>query len=452
MRHRLRFLMILGMAFLASSCSTVYTSSDVPKNDEDVVVVELSEQTVSTYNRSTYVPKALPAVFYQNAGGTGTLRGPGTVPQPSLSRQSQPSALSRRIPPEPVVGPYRIGVGDVVLLATKNNESSVEQLSGLLAAQNRRQGYTVQDDGAIAIPDVGRVVLAGLTIEDAEAELFQRLVENQIDPAFSLEIAEFNSQRVSVGGWVKDPGVSTIGLTPVYLDQALSAAGGLTVRDLDFASIRLYRDGALYQIPLAEYLNTPALQKTRLVAGDSIYVDAEYELDKAEIYFREQIALTNTRLLARERALNELLAEIRVRRENLQESRDNFQAREALDGVDRDYVYLAGERSQPARYTLPYERQATLADALFNGNGFSSETSDPSEIYVLRAAPKKGHQERVLALHLDAENAASYVLATKLQLRPNDVVFIAEQRITRWGRVITQLSPALLTAGIASLR
>ncbi len=123
----------------------------------------------------------------------------------------------------------------------------------------------------------------------------------------------------------------------------------------------------------------------------------------------------------------------------------------ALDGVDRDYVYLAGERSKPSRYTLPFGRQATLADVLFDGNGFSSETSDPSEIYVLRGAPKKGHRERVLALHLDAKNAASYVLATKLNLRPNDIIFIAEQRVTRWGRVVTQLSPAILAAGIAAI-
>lgn len=451
MKRLLKTLIAFSSLAYVEGCSTIYVSSDVPQNDENVVVVEMSEQTISTYNRSSYIPKTLPSVFYQSAGGVGTIRGIGSVPNSSLSEQKQPTTLPRRLPPEPVVGPYKIGIGDVVLLATKTNNNSVEQLSGLLAAQNRRQGYTVQEDGAIAIPDVGRVAISGMTIEEAEAELFQRLVENQIDPAFSLEIADFNSQRVSVGGQVRDPKVTTIGLTPVYLDQVLSSAGGVTVKDMDFASIRLYRDGRLYQIPLAEYLDTPSLQKIRIVAGDNIYVDAEYELDKAEIYFREQIALTTVRLQARERALNELLGEIQIRRENLEEARENFESRIELDGVDRDYVYLAGERSEPGRYTLPFGRQATLADVLFDSEGFSTETSDPSEIYVLRAAPKKGHQERVLALHLDAKNAANFVLATKLNLQPNDVVFIAEQRVTRWGRVVTQLSPAILAAGIAAI-
>lgn len=445
-----KFVLLAMFAFL-SACNAIYVAPDVPRNDEHVVVVPVSTQTISTYNRSAYTPKSLPSVFFQSAGNTGTLRGIGTLPEASLLQEQRPSVLKSNIPIEPRVGAYRIGVGDVVLLATKSNRNSVEELSGLLAAQNNRLGYTVQDDGAIAIPDVGRVRIAGLTLEEAEAELFQSLVENQIDPAFSLEIAEFNSQLVSIGGAVRDPGVTSITLTPLYLDQAIADAGGLSVRDLDFASIRLYRDGDLYQIPLQEFLDNPEMQRIRLVAGDSIYVDTEYELDKAETYFNQQIQLSTLRMSARERALEELSTEISLRRAELDEQRSNFEARVELDGVDRDYVYLAGERSQPSRYTLPFGRQTTLADALFDGNGFSSETSDPSEIYVLRAAPKKGHQERVIALHLDAEDATAFVLATKLELRPNDIVFIAEQRVTRWGRVVNQLGPGLIAAAIAAL-
>lgn len=130
----------------------------------------------------------------------------------------------------------------------------------MLAAQNRRQGYTVQDDGAIAIPDVGRVMVAGLTLEEAEAALFQRLLSAQIDPSFSLEIAEFNSKRVSIGGAVGTPTIAPITLTDLTLDAAIALAGGIQTPDLDYASIRLYRDGALYQIPLNDYLSRGELQ------------------------------------------------------------------------------------------------------------------------------------------------------------------------------------------------
>jgi len=217
-------------------------------------------------------------VFFANAGTGNTARGMGeSAPALSLDRQNRPAAMETRLPPQVTTGPYEIGVSDVLLLATKTAGSTVEELSGLLAAQNSRQGYTVQYDGAIAIPDVGRVKVAGLTLEEAEAELFQRLVDNQIDPSFSLEIAEFNSKRVALGGAVGQPTVVPVTLTPLTLDAALAAAGGIKTEDLDYASIRIYRDGTLYQIPLNEYLRRPAAQKTRLIDGDSVFVDTECE-------------------------------------------------------------------------------------------------------------------------------------------------------------------------------
>ncbi|WP_323770758.1 hypothetical protein [Antarctobacter sp.] len=48
-----------------------------------------------------------------------------------------------------------------MLLATRGAASTIEQLSGLLAAQNQRQGYTVRDDGSIAILEIGAVQLGG---------------------------------------------------------------------------------------------------------------------------------------------------------------------------------------------------------------------------------------------------------------------------------------------------
>lgn len=67
-----------------------------------------------------------------------------------------------------------------------------------------------------------------------------------------------------------------ITLTTLTLDEALSAAGGISTTDLDYASIRIYRAGTLYQIPVQDYLKRPQLQKLRLTADDSVFVDTEY--------------------------------------------------------------------------------------------------------------------------------------------------------------------------------
>ena len=320
-----------------------------------------------------------------------------------------------------------------------------------MAAQNSRQGYTVQDDGSVNIPDVGRVRIAGMTVDEAEADLFQRLVENQIDPTFSLEVAEFNSRRVSIGGAVGNPTVVPITLTPLYLDEALAAAGSVSVADIDLGSVRIYRDGILYQIPLTSLYASADLQRTRLIEGDSVFVDTEFQLDRAESFFEQQIRVTTTRLAGRERALDELTTEVQLRRANLNEQRDNFDTRLELGAVKQHYVYLTGEVVRQTRYALPFEQQASLADALFDdAEGIAKETGDVSEVYVLRASTDPREFGAVTAWHLDARNAANFTVAARFELRPDDVVFIAENPVTRWGRTIQQITPSLITAPVVA--
>lgn len=448
---RLTLALLLTAALTA--CGVAYQSPDVIAGSSDaskVRVVPVTAESVMVANRSGFTPQTLPAIFNQTAGSSG-LRGAGATPLPVSTPETRPQALETRVPPAVDPGPYRIGVGDVVLLATPQTGGTVEELTGLLAAQNRRQGYTVQDDGAIAIPDVGRVEIAGQTLEDAEALLFQRLVENQIDPTFSLEIAEFNARKVSIGGAVARPTVAPIRLTPLFLDQALAQAGGVTADDLDFASVRIYRDGSLFQIPLSRLYADSGLQRIQLIDGDSVFVDTEFELEKASAYFEEQIRLAEFRQNARSAALNELATEVSLRRASLQEARSNFQTRLDLGGVKRDYVYLTGEVGSQSRFTLPFNQRASLADALYDGaGGVPTTTGNVREIYVLRGSQNPREFAAVTAWHLDARNAANLLLATRFELRPNDVIFVAEQPVTRWSRVVTQITPSLISTGVSA--
>ncbi|SIO02876.1 polysaccharide biosynthesis/export family protein [Vannielia litorea] len=442
---------MIGLCVVLAACGTAYQSPKVRGGLTDgtrVRVVPVNAETTLLANRSQYDPRTLPAIFSTGAGAGGGLRSSGALPDPVFEQTSPPSSLETRLPPQADPGPYAIGVGDVILLATPKAGGTVEELSGLLAAQNARQGYTVQDDGSVNIPSVGRVRIAGMTVEEAEAELFQRMVQSQIDPTFSLEIAEFNSQKVSVGGAVSNPAVASIRLTPLYLDQALAAAGGVTAKDLDYASIRIYREGALYQIPLREFYARSGLKRIRLIDGDSIFVDTEYELDQAQSYFEQQITLAGFRSQQRRDALSELSTEIAIRRDALNEARQNYRAQVEFDAVDRDYVYLTGEVERQARFPLPLGRQASLADALFEGaGGIPLETGNVREIYVLRASDDPREFGAVTAWHLDGRNAANFTLAAKFELRPDDVIFVAEQPVTRWNRVVRQITPSLITTG-----
>ncbi len=444
----------LALVGALAGCSTIYRSPSVSAGVSDtgkVRVVAMTPETVLVANRASYQPQTLPAVFGLSAGsGAGVSpRGIGTLPAAPSTQDGGRSGLRLDLPPAVASTPYTIGVGDVVVLSTPSTQGTVGELSGLLAAQNSRNGYTVQDDGSINIPDVGRVRLVGLTVDEGEALLFQRLVESQLDPTFSLEVSEFNSRRVSVGGAVGQPGVMPITLTPLTLSEALSSAGSVSVGDIDVSSVRIYRDGKMYQIPLEDLYSRSDLQNLHLVAGDSVFVDTDYDLNRAERYFAQQILLKQTSLSGRETARDELTTAINLRRAELNERRGNFTQTLDLDAVDRDYVYLSGEVRTQGRYTLPFNRKAVLADALFDtGGGIAKETGDASEIYVLRASDDVREFGAVTAWHLDVRNAANLAMASKFELRPDDIVFVAENPVTRWARVVDQITPSLITAPI----
>ncbi|WP_281982815.1 polysaccharide biosynthesis/export family protein [Thalassorhabdomicrobium marinisediminis] len=450
-----RNIFVTAVVLALSGCGAVYTSPKVLQTAADaslVRVVPVTRETVLQANRSAYQPRTLPALFSATTEGSGALTGAGALPIPPLEAQSPPTTMQLRPPPQVNPGPYEIGVGDVLIISTPTSGSTVAELSGLIAAQNRRQGYTVQDDGAIAIPDIGRIPVAGLTLAAAEEEVFDQLVRSQVEPSFSIEVAEFNSQRVSVGGGVARPAVVPITLIPLTLEQALAAAGGITVADQDFASVRLYRDGTLYQIPLTELYASDQYLNTRLLPGDSIFVDISYDLDRAQAYFAQQLSLVNARQTARSQALTQLQTEISLRRAQANEARENYRFRSESGAITRDHVYIAGEVGSQTRYTLPFEQKATLADALFDGaNGVPLQTGDLSEVYILRASQDPREFGAVTAWHLNAENAANLVLAAQLELRPDDIIFVAEQPVTRWNRVIQQITPSLINTGVGAV-
>jgi len=443
--------LLLAALVLPAGCGIVYQSPTVSRAagaGMDVREIALTPESVLLANRTPYSPRSLPQEFHA-AASAGQARGMGALPDAPDVPDEQPVRMDLRLPPDFKPQPYRLGVGDVVLLATKQNGGSVERLSGLLAAQTKRQGYTVSDDGAISIPDIGRVEIAGLTLQEAQDEIFQFLLDNQVDPAFSLEVSEFNSQKVTVGGAVGQAARVPITLIPLTLGDVLTASGGVRVQDEQYASIRIYRDGTLYQIPYEDYLSRPDLRELRLKNGDGVFIDATYDVDRAFAFYQQEIDVISLRNQARRDALDMMSAEMSLRRSILEERRANFLAREELGAEARDYIYLAGEVGQQSRVPLPYEQDANLADVLYGNGGFPTTTGNPSNIYVLRTASDPAAFGAVTAWHLDARNAVNMTLATRFEMRPGDIVFVEEQPITKWNRSLRQVIPVLISSANA---
>ncbi|MHA1108208.1 MAG: polysaccharide biosynthesis/export family protein [Alphaproteobacteria bacterium] len=456
----------LSAALLAlAGCGVIYTAPSVHDGfpfgtasgtDFDVKVVSLSYESAAAANMDAYVPARLPLAFQPGAAAAASAaaqlpRMPG-LPPATARRTTRPAPLPDELPPLAEFEAYRIGVADVLLLSM-NAPATLADLPGLISAQSKRQGYIVQDDGAIAIPDAGRIRVAGMTMQDAEAEIFQAIVAAGIDPSFSLEIAEFNSQRVSVGGMVGLPQLLPITLKPLYLHEAVELAGGIeTTIDPSVTKVHLFRGGKSYRVGLDRLLSDPAARQIPLRGGDSIYVGSEYREAEAQRYFEEQLSLRQGQMQNTQFQIQ--LEQLSAQRDEtaqqvLSNQRELFNDRLNLGAVQRHYAYLTGEVRKQGRMPLPFETSMSLADVLFNEGGINIQFGDFAEIYVLRAETDPQRNGGLTAFHLDAENAVNLAVATQFEIRPNDVVFVSEQPVTSWNRAVSQILPQLIlsTAG-----
>lgn len=107
-----------------------------------------------------------------------------------------------------------------LLVPTTNSTNS-------LTSQPALQKYIVDTKGCVAVPNVGELHLAGLTLPEAE-----NLVLEKVKGAFAMPpsvTVRFADYKISVLGEVADPGTYVIANGKVNILQALSLAGDLTV-------------------------------------------------------------------------------------------------------------------------------------------------------------------------------------------------------------------------------
>jgi len=162
--------------------------------------------------------------------------------QPAFAADADREAAVPAIPPvhasaeellARVVEDYRIGPSDLL-------EISVFQVPDL------SRTVRVNTSGGISMPLIGQVQAGGLTGQQLEALIAQKLQENYLqNPQVSVFIKEFISQRVTVGGSVEKSGVFPIS-GKTTLMQAIAMAGGLGkfAVESDVKIIRNQQDGS----------------------------------------------------------------------------------------------------------------------------------------------------------------------------------------------------------------
>lgn len=135
------------------------------------------------------------------------------------------------VPAPPQISPgYVIGPSDVLNIKVFNEAD----LSG---------PFSVDSDGTITFPLLGRITVSGKTPRDIEAHLTKTLTGAYLrNPIVSVEIGNYRSRKIFILGEVKQPGMYSIE-GPMTLLEVLAKAGSLTAAAGNNITVLRYKDG-----------------------------------------------------------------------------------------------------------------------------------------------------------------------------------------------------------------
>src|SRR6185369_5056393 len=204
----------------------------------------------------------------------GTVLQIAASPPASAVVERQTDSLPPLAPEPAPPADYQIGPGDLITISVYGHPElgSPASTGGAASAlQSRPSGNRVDENGAVRLPLIGSVPLAGLTAAKAEEKLrsaYQPLIK---EPWISVEVIEHRSRPLYLFGSFKKSGV-------FYLDRPLTLLQGIALADgidgsAGLRSARLTRQGKVLPVDIYELLaNGDQRQNVWLRTGDAIYL------------------------------------------------------------------------------------------------------------------------------------------------------------------------------------
>jgi protein involved in polysaccharide export with SLBB domain len=239
--------------------------------------------------------------------------------------------------------------------------------------------------GNILIPNLGSIKAENRSLKDLQAKLRDILIGNGLAPSFQLEITGYNSKSFFL--MTKEFGAKAIALDSFELslkDAVLSNIFNSDSAVVDHKTdkltlIELRRNNLSYQITLQSMLNGSA-SKFFIQDGDVIEI--------------KNLTYKNGE------------------------------------------VFALGGAGNAEMVPINPSKRETLADILFAPNGaLNNLLAKRSEVYLLRG------QNPSIAYHLDAQNVSRVLVAAQTELRPNDIVYVADRPIISFSRTLAELLP-----------
>lgn len=156
---------------------------------------------------------------------------------------------------------YSLDVGDVLNIQLVGQKDNVDD-------------YIINGDGSIALEDIGKVTLAGLTLKEAYSLIKSKVGSAYIGTEAFITLSEIRDVNVLVSGNAENPGIYTLTGNSNIL-HALSSAGGISEFG-SYREINLIRNGKIIDT-LDVYdllINGKYDLNKRLRSGDVVFVEA----------------------------------------------------------------------------------------------------------------------------------------------------------------------------------
>lgn len=271
---------------------------------------------------------------------------------------------------------YLLAPGDVLGINLWANP----EITPPSAATSQLSGFTIDQQGYLSFPLIGRIKAAGESLEGFSAKLRSRLSTYLKQPDAQVIVLAYMGRKFYVDGAVKAPGQFSISNQPQNIFSALSNAGG-ALETADMNNILLTRNGVSYHLGLLD-LQANHLSPSQLLLKEG---------DRIHIYTKENRKL-----------------------------------------------YLLGEAGVASALFIP-EQGMSLANVIGEGRGLNPLSSDRTQVYVVRDHSK---DNLTYIYHVDLSTIANLALAERFKMQPNDIVYVDASGLARWSRVLNLLLPS----------
>ena len=290
--------------------------------------------------------------------------------------------------PNPDSG-YMLDVGDILQIQMVGQNAYIED-------------FLISSDGSINIPDIGKIIVAGLSLNDTSKLIKSKVNLALIGTEAFISLSEIRDVNILVTGNAQNPGIYTLSGNSNIL-HAISAAGGIS----EFGSLReinLLRDNIIvesldvYDLLIEGQYNL----KKRLRSGDVIFIEARKNIitidgainrpAKYEALYGQKLIniieyanginrIADLENISLERMVDGQLKTIPVPNDSY------FEAINVQDGDSiniREYPYrqakISGAVLKPGSYTMAAGQ--TLNDLILKAGGYTDNAYKFGAIYL----------------------------------------------------------------------